>query len=124
MIRTFIYFIDIFIYFIYDDQDFNLFIYDDQHYSFHLVIAGLSMFLCPYRRAILLLLIYLMTSLTFWPLTDSAGSSLIPAQSSLTWTEYFIPQRAGSSRLMASLDCAALRQVDGTASVTIAGRSL
>ncbi|XP_034412587.1 coagulation factor XIII A chain [Cyclopterus lumpus] len=50
--------------------------------------------------------------------------SLIPGNSSLTWTEYFIPQRAGSSRLMASLDCPALRQVYGTAPVTIGDRSL
>uniref|UniRef100_A0A8C2ZJC4 protein-glutamine gamma-glutamyltransferase n=1 Tax=Cyclopterus lumpus TaxID=8103 RepID=A0A8C2ZJC4_CYCLU len=49
---------------------------------------------------------------------------LIPGNSSLTWTEYFIPQRAGSSRLMASLDCPALRQVYGTAPVTIGDRSL
>ncbi|XP_049423506.1 coagulation factor XIII A chain [Epinephelus fuscoguttatus] len=46
--------------------------------------------------------------------------SLIPASSSLTWTEYFTPQRAGNSRVIASLDCAALRQVYGQASVTIA----
>ncbi|XP_068443825.1 coagulation factor XIII A chain [Clinocottus analis] len=45
--------------------------------------------------------------------------SLIPSNSSLTWTEYFTPQRAGRTRLMASLDCPALRQVSGMASVTI-----
>ncbi|XP_075948690.1 coagulation factor XIII A chain isoform X2 [Anarhichas minor] len=45
--------------------------------------------------------------------------SLITGGSSLTWSEFFIPQRAGSSRLIASLDCPALRQVYGTASVTI-----
>jgi len=33
------------------DQDFNLFTSDDQDYLFHLVTAGLSIFLCPYRRA-------------------------------------------------------------------------
>ncbi|XP_037334947.2 coagulation factor XIII A chain [Pungitius pungitius] len=45
--------------------------------------------------------------------------SLIPGNSSLIWTEYFVPQRAGSTRVIASLDCASLRQVNGTASVTI-----
>nr|XP_046236903.1 coagulation factor XIII A chain [Scatophagus argus] len=45
--------------------------------------------------------------------------SLIPRGSSLTWTEYFIPLRAGSTRMIATLDCPALRQVHGQASVTI-----
>ncbi|XP_041635652.1 coagulation factor XIII A chain [Cheilinus undulatus] len=45
--------------------------------------------------------------------------SLIPAGSSLVWVEYFTPQRAGSSRVIATLDCPALRQVHGLASVTI-----
>lgn len=45
--------------------------------------------------------------------------SLIPERSSLTWTENFIPHRAGSTRVMATLDCPALRQVFGQANVTI-----
>ncbi|KAG8006073.1 Coagulation factor XIII A chain [Nibea albiflora] len=45
--------------------------------------------------------------------------SLIPAGSSLTWTESFTPYRAGSTRMIAILDCPALRQVQGQASVTI-----
>ncbi|CAB1451422.1 unnamed protein product [Pleuronectes platessa] len=45
--------------------------------------------------------------------------SLIPAGSSLTWTEYFVPQRSGSTRVMVTLDCPALRQVSGQASITI-----
>lgn len=53
-------------------------------------------------------------------LPKSKYYSLIPAGSSLTWTEYFTPQRAGDSRVIASLDCPALRQVYGQASVTIA----
>uniref|UniRef100_A0A669DAZ8 Coagulation factor XIII, A1 polypeptide b n=2 Tax=Oreochromis niloticus TaxID=8128 RepID=A0A669DAZ8_ORENI len=44
---------------------------------------------------------------------------LITGGSSLTWTEYFTPQRAGTSRVIATLDCPALRQVQGQASVTI-----
>ncbi|XP_037614205.1 coagulation factor XIII A chain [Sebastes umbrosus] len=45
--------------------------------------------------------------------------SLLPGHSSLTWSEFFVPQRAGISRVMASLDCPELRQVSGQASVTI-----
>ncbi|XP_070849698.1 coagulation factor XIII A chain [Chaetodon trifascialis] len=45
--------------------------------------------------------------------------SLIPAGSSLTWTEFFTPQRAGNTRVIATLDCPALRQVHGQASVTV-----
>ncbi|XP_030609405.1 LOW QUALITY PROTEIN: coagulation factor XIII A chain-like [Archocentrus centrarchus] len=45
--------------------------------------------------------------------------SLITGGSSLTWTEYFTPERAGTSRVIATLDCPALRQVYGQASVTI-----
>lgn len=44
---------------------------------------------------------------------------LVIGGSSLTWTEYFTPQRAGTSRVIATLDCPALRQVQGQASVTI-----
>uniref|UniRef100_A0AAQ4QRZ3 protein-glutamine gamma-glutamyltransferase n=1 Tax=Gasterosteus aculeatus aculeatus TaxID=481459 RepID=A0AAQ4QRZ3_GASAC len=40
--------------------------------------------------------------------------SLIPGNSSLNWTEFFVPQRAGSRTVIASLDCAALRQVNGS----------
>ncbi|XP_029931580.1 coagulation factor XIII A chain-like [Myripristis murdjan] len=45
--------------------------------------------------------------------------SLITAGSSLTWSEYFTPRRAGPTRVIASLDCAALRQVYGQESITI-----
>ncbi|XP_070785727.1 coagulation factor XIII A chain [Enoplosus armatus] len=45
--------------------------------------------------------------------------SLITGGSSLTWAEFFTPQRAGSTRVIATLDCPALRQVTGQASVTI-----
>ncbi|XP_076018726.1 coagulation factor XIII A chain [Genypterus blacodes] len=45
--------------------------------------------------------------------------SLIPAGSSLVWAEIFTPRRAGATRLVACLDCSALRQVTGQASVTI-----
>lgn len=45
--------------------------------------------------------------------------SLIPAGSSLTWTEFVTPQRPGSTRVIATLDCPALRQVNGQAPITI-----
>uniref|UniRef100_A0A674BFZ5 protein-glutamine gamma-glutamyltransferase n=1 Tax=Salmo trutta TaxID=8032 RepID=A0A674BFZ5_SALTR len=45
--------------------------------------------------------------------------SLILAGSSLTWTESFNPRREGPTKLMASLDCAALRQVYGQAQLTV-----
>lgn len=45
--------------------------------------------------------------------------SLIPAGSSLTWAENFTPQRAGKTRVIATLDCPALRQVNGQATVTV-----
>uniref|UniRef100_A0A667YSI2 protein-glutamine gamma-glutamyltransferase n=1 Tax=Myripristis murdjan TaxID=586833 RepID=A0A667YSI2_9TELE len=45
--------------------------------------------------------------------------SLITAGSSLTWSEYFTPRRAGPTRVIASLDCPALRQVYGQESITI-----
>ncbi|KAM7366390.1 hypothetical protein PAMP_015833 [Pampus punctatissimus] len=45
--------------------------------------------------------------------------SMITGGSSLIWTEYFTPLRAGSTRLIASLDCPALRQVTGQVSITI-----
>ncbi|XP_003975980.2 coagulation factor XIII A chain [Takifugu rubripes] len=45
--------------------------------------------------------------------------SLIPNGSSLTWTEMFVPQRAGATRVFATLDCPALRQVQGEVSLTI-----
>lgn len=48
-----------------------------------------------------------------------AGSSLIPKGSSLIWTEFFVPKRAGATRLFATLDCPALRQVQGETSLTI-----
>ncbi|XP_059211111.1 coagulation factor XIII A chain [Centropristis striata] len=53
-------------------------------------------------------------------LPKSKYFSLIPAGSSLIWAEIFIPQRAGTSRVIVSLDCPALRQVAGQATVTIA----
>ncbi|XP_051555128.1 coagulation factor XIII A chain-like [Myxocyprinus asiaticus] len=46
-------------------------------------------------------------------------SSLISPGKTLIWTEAFRPQRAGSTRLMASLDCAALRHVYGEAELII-----
>ncbi|XP_044039275.1 coagulation factor XIII A chain [Siniperca chuatsi] len=52
-------------------------------------------------------------------LPKSKYYSLITGGSSLTWTEFFTPQRAGSTRVIATLDCPALRQVAGQASVTI-----
>ncbi|XP_063752288.1 LOW QUALITY PROTEIN: coagulation factor XIII A chain-like [Eleginops maclovinus] len=52
-------------------------------------------------------------------LAKSKYYSLIQGHTSLFWTEYFTPQRAGSSRVIASLDCPALRQVYGQASVTV-----
>ncbi|KAK2862999.1 hypothetical protein Q5P01_002532 [Channa striata] len=45
--------------------------------------------------------------------------SLITGGSSLIWTEFFTPHRPGSTRVFATLDCPALRQVFGQASVTI-----
>lgn len=45
--------------------------------------------------------------------------SLIAPGTSITWTETFSPRRAGSTKLMASLDCAALRQVYGETELTI-----
>lgn len=45
--------------------------------------------------------------------------SLIPSGSSVIWTEIITPQRPGSTRLIATLDCPALRQVNGQASITI-----
>ncbi|KAL0970145.1 hypothetical protein UPYG_G00237770 [Umbra pygmaea] len=45
--------------------------------------------------------------------------SMITAGSSLTWTETFYPRRAGQTRLMASLDCRALRQVYGQVDLTV-----
>ncbi|XP_035004642.2 coagulation factor XIII A chain [Hippoglossus stenolepis] len=51
--------------------------------------------------------------------TKSKYYSLIPGGSSLTWTEYFNPQRSGSTRVIVTLDCPALRQVSGQASITI-----
>ncbi|XP_034005954.1 coagulation factor XIII A chain [Trematomus bernacchii] len=52
-------------------------------------------------------------------LPKSKYYSLIQGHTSLSWTEYFTPQRAGSSRLIASLDCPALRQVLGQASISV-----
>ncbi|KAA0722821.1 Coagulation factor XIII A chain [Triplophysa tibetana] len=45
--------------------------------------------------------------------------SLIAPGTSITWTEAFSPRRAGSTKLMASLDCAALRYVYGEAELTV-----
>lgn len=52
-------------------------------------------------------------------LSNGFGSSLIPGGSSLVWSEFFIPQRAGVTRLIATLDCRAIRQVHGQATFTI-----
>uniref|UniRef100_A0A3P8XEH1 protein-glutamine gamma-glutamyltransferase n=2 Tax=Esox lucius TaxID=8010 RepID=A0A3P8XEH1_ESOLU len=45
--------------------------------------------------------------------------SLVTPGSSLTWTEHFHPRRAGPTKLMASLDCAALRQVYGQVELAV-----
>lgn len=45
--------------------------------------------------------------------------SIIGPESSIVWTETFTPRRAGTTKLMASLDCAALRQVYGEVEITI-----
>uniref|UniRef100_A0A665URW3 protein-glutamine gamma-glutamyltransferase n=1 Tax=Echeneis naucrates TaxID=173247 RepID=A0A665URW3_ECHNA len=45
--------------------------------------------------------------------------SLIPEGASLTWTESFSPQRTGLTRVIATLDCPALRQVQGQATFTV-----
>ncbi|XP_053716433.1 coagulation factor XIII A chain [Synchiropus splendidus] len=45
--------------------------------------------------------------------------SLILEGSYVHWTEYFTPERLGTTRLIATLDCPALRQVSGQLSVTI-----
>ncbi|XP_077357690.1 coagulation factor XIII A chain [Festucalex cinctus] len=44
---------------------------------------------------------------------------LITGGSSFTWSEYFTPQRAGTSSVIATLDCPALRQVQGEVTLTI-----
>lgn len=44
---------------------------------------------------------------------------LIASGSTMTWTASFSPWRAGQSKIVASLDCAALRQVSGEADVFI-----
>uniref|UniRef100_A0A8C1N4C0 protein-glutamine gamma-glutamyltransferase n=1 Tax=Cyprinus carpio TaxID=7962 RepID=A0A8C1N4C0_CYPCA len=46
-------------------------------------------------------------------------SSIIAPGTSITWIETFSPRRAGSTKLIASLDCAALRQVYGETELTI-----
>ncbi|KAL6490925.1 hypothetical protein MHYP_G00012700 [Metynnis hypsauchen] len=45
--------------------------------------------------------------------------SVIAPGTTISWTERFSPRRAGTTKLMASLDCAALRQVYGEMEVTI-----
>nr|BAT61945.1 transglutaminase FactorXIII [Oryzias latipes] len=45
--------------------------------------------------------------------------SLILGGSHLTWTELFSPQRPGKTRIIATLDCPSLRQVDGQVSLTV-----
>ncbi|XP_030636004.1 coagulation factor XIII A chain [Chanos chanos] len=45
--------------------------------------------------------------------------SVIAPSTSITWTETFTPRRAGYTKVMASLDCAAIRQVYGEADVNI-----
>ncbi|XP_066536948.1 coagulation factor XIII A chain-like [Hoplias malabaricus] len=50
---------------------------------------------------------------------NSKHYSVIGPGSSITWTERFSPRRAGTTKLMASLDCTALRQVYGEIDVNI-----
>ncbi|KAJ0006527.1 hypothetical protein NQD34_013800 [Periophthalmus magnuspinnatus] len=45
--------------------------------------------------------------------------SLLTPNSSLVWSEKFNPQRAGTTRIIASLDCPALRQVYGEESIIV-----
>uniref|UniRef100_A0A8C6UPQ3 protein-glutamine gamma-glutamyltransferase n=1 Tax=Neogobius melanostomus TaxID=47308 RepID=A0A8C6UPQ3_9GOBI len=45
--------------------------------------------------------------------------SLLAPNTPLVWTEKFYPQRAGTTRIIASLDCPALRQIYGEKSITI-----
>uniref|UniRef100_A0AAR2KLM4 protein-glutamine gamma-glutamyltransferase n=1 Tax=Pygocentrus nattereri TaxID=42514 RepID=A0AAR2KLM4_PYGNA len=45
--------------------------------------------------------------------------SMIGPGTTISWTERFSPRRAGTTKLMASLDCAALRQVYGETEITI-----
>lgn len=45
--------------------------------------------------------------------------SLLTPNSSVSWSEMFNPKRAGTTRIIASLDCPALRQVYGEESITI-----
>nr|XP_057922617.1 coagulation factor XIII A chain isoform X3 [Doryrhamphus excisus] len=52
-------------------------------------------------------------------LPKSKFYSLITGGSSLTWSEFFTPQRAGTSQLIVTLDCPGLRQVYGEAAVTV-----
>ncbi|XP_051927310.1 coagulation factor XIII A chain, partial [Hippocampus zosterae] len=44
---------------------------------------------------------------------------LIAGGASFIWSEFFTPQRAGTTRLMATLDCPALRQVHGQVTLTV-----
>ncbi|XP_041925039.1 coagulation factor XIII A chain [Alosa sapidissima] len=46
---------------------------------------------------------------------------LIAPGTTMSWTQSFSPWRVGPTKLVASLDCAALRQVSGEADVTIVG---
>ncbi|MGH0126350.1 UNVERIFIED_CONTAM: hypothetical protein FKN15_027413 [Acipenser sinensis] len=45
--------------------------------------------------------------------------SIIPPNSSLTWTEYFRPSKSGVRKLVACLDCAALHQVHGVTEIYV-----
>lgn len=45
--------------------------------------------------------------------------SLIMPGTSVVWSEHFTPQRAGTTRIIASLDCPALRQVYGEVPIVI-----
>lgn len=45
--------------------------------------------------------------------------NLLTPNSSVVWSEKFSPKRAGTTRIIASLDCPALRQVYGEESITI-----
>uniref|UniRef100_W5N165 protein-glutamine gamma-glutamyltransferase n=2 Tax=Lepisosteus oculatus TaxID=7918 RepID=W5N165_LEPOC len=51
--------------------------------------------------------------------TKVKNYSIIPPNSSLTWTESFVPSRPGRSKIIVSLDCNTLRQVYGQAELSI-----
>ncbi|KAM9833285.1 coagulation factor XIII A chain [Syngnathus typhle] len=52
-------------------------------------------------------------------LLKSKHYRVLSGGASLTWSEFFTPQRAGASTLIANLDCRALTQVQGQATFTV-----